>query len=286
MPSSFGSRLQKGIEKYGQLCVGIDPHAALLDEWGLDDDIDGLRSFALTVLDASVGRVAAIKPQVSFFERHGSKGFEILELVASRAAESDIQLIMDAKRGDIGSTMDGYFDAWLSKTAPFVCDAVTLSPYLGFDSLTNVLSEALENKKGLFVLAATSNPEGKEIQRAKFGNRTIAAEIWASLEKANQVNARANAQIGSFGAVVGATLNLNAYGLGDLQTETGQLTPILAPGFGAQGAALDEIGDLFGASANRVLASVSRSVLSAGAAGIASAIDLAKTQLASGLTHA
>lgn len=286
MPNSFGSRLQKGFEKYGQLCVGIDPHAALLEEWGLDDDIDGLRSFALTVLDASVGRVAAIKPQVSFFERHGSKGFEVLELVASRAAESDIQIIMDAKRGDIGSTMDGYFDAWLSKTAPFVCDAVTLSPYLGFDSLTSVLSEALENKKGLFVLAATSNPEGKTIQRAKFGNRTIAADIWASLEKANQVNARANAHIGSFGAVVGATLNLSAYGLGEVQNENGQLTPILAPGFGAQGAALDEIGDLFGASANRVLASVSRSVLSAGAAGIASAIDLAKTQLAAGLTHA
>lgn len=285
LPTSFATRLEQGFEKYGQLCVGIDPHAALLAEWGLEDNADGLRSFALTVLDASIGRVAAIKPQVSFFERHGAKGFEVLELIASRAAESDIQVIMDAKRGDIGSTMDGYFDAWLSKTAPFVCDALTLSPYLGFDSLADVLSEALENKKGLFVLAATSNPEGKEVQRAKFGNRTVAADIWHSLEKINRVNAKAKAKLGSFGAVVGATLNLSAYGLAEIQSEHDQLTPILAPGFGAQGAQLSDLSDLFGASANRVLASVSRSVLSAGAGGIATAIEQAKQQLAAGLNH-
>ena len=285
MPTSFASRLESGFEKYGQLCVGIDPHASLLADWGLSDDADGLRSFALTVLDASVGRVAAIKPQVSFFERHGSKGFEVLELLATRAAETDIQVIMDAKRGDIGTTMDGYFDAWLSKTAPFVCDALTVSPYLGFDSLAEVLSAALENKKGLFVLAATSNPEGKEVQRAKFANRTVAADIWHSLEKVNKVNAKPSAKLGSFGAVVGATLNLSAYGLGEIQSEANQLTPILAPGFGAQGAELDDVADLFGESSGRVLASVSRSVLSAGAGGIATAIEQARRQLAAGLNH-
>ena len=285
MPTSFGSRLQKGFEKYGQLCVGIDPHAALLEEWALEDTVDGLRSFSFAVLEAAVGRVAVIKPQVSFFERHGSKGFEVLEQLASRASESDIQVIMDAKRGDIGSTMDGYFDAWLGKTAPFVCDALTVSPYLGFDSLQTVMSEALERGKGLFVLAATSNPEGKQVQRAKNGDISVASEIYSALESANRVSADANARVGSFGAVVGATLNLSAFGLASIQSDASQLTPLLAPGFGAQGAQLSDAGDLFGASADRVLASVSRSVLSAGAAQIANAIDAAKAELAAGLNH-
>lgn len=285
MPSSFGSRLQKGFEKYGQLCVGIDPHAALLEEWGLEDTAEGLSSFSLAVLEAAVDRVAVIKPQVSFFERHGSKGFEVLEQLALRAAESDIQVIMDAKRGDIGSTMDGYFDAWLGKTAPFVCDALTVSPYLGFDSLQTVMSEALERGKGLFVLAATSNPEGKQVQRAKNGETSVAAEIYAALETVNRVSADANARVGSFGAVVGATLNLSAFGLASIQSDASQLTPLLAPGFGAQGAQLSDAGDLFGASANRVLASVSRSVLFAGGLQIANAIDAAKAELAAGLNH-
>ena len=285
MPTSFGSRLQKGFEKYGQLCVGIDPHAELLEEWALEDTVDGLRSFSFAVLDSAVGRVAVIKPQVSFFERHGSKGFEVLEQLASRAAESDIQVIMDAKRGDIGSTMDGYFDAWLGKTAPFVCDALTVSPYLGFDSLQTVMSETLERGKGLFVLAATSNPEGKQVQRAKNGDMSVASEIYSALESANRVSADANARVGSFGAVVGATLNLSAFGLTSIQSDASQLTPLLAPGFGAQGAQLSDAGDLFGASSYRVLASVSRSVLSAGATQIANAIDAAKAELAAGLNH-
>ena len=285
MPSSFGSRLQKSFDKYGQLCVGIDPHASLLEEWALEDTVEGLKSFSFAVLEAAVDRVAVIKPQVSFFERHGSRGFAVLEELAQKAAESNILVIMDAKRGDIGSTMDGYFDAWLGKTAPFMCDALTVSPYLGFDSLKEVMSESLERGKGLFVLAATSNPEGRQVQRAKTGELSVAADIYSSLEAANKVNVEANSRIGSFGAVVGATLNLSAFGLGSIQSDANQLTPLLAPGFGAQGAKLSDAGDLFGASAHRLLASVSRSVLSAGSAQIATAIDSAKAELASGLSH-
>lgn len=286
MPISFANRLQGSFDRFGQLCVGVDPHQSLLSDWGLDDSAQGLQTFAFTVLDAAVGKAAAIKPQVSFFERHGSKGFAVLEQFAERAATADIQVIMDAKRGDIGSTMDGYFDAWLAKTAPFVCDALTVSPYLGFESLNDVMSNALENGKGLFVLAATSNPEGKSTQRAKFEDQTIAANIWQKLEAVNQINADPNAALGSFGAVVGATLNLNAFGLTEIQTDDSQITPILAPGFGAQGAMLGEAHDLFGSSAKRVLASVSRSILSAGALQIGNAIDHANAELASGLKHA
>jgi orotidine-5'-phosphate decarboxylase len=285
LPNSFSSRLVRNFERYGQLCLGIDPHASLLEDWGLDDSVDGLRTFSNRVLESAVGRVGVIKPQVSFFERFGAKGFAILEDLAQGASESDLLVIMDAKRGDIGSTMDGYFDAWLSRTAPFVCDALTVSPYLGFDSLTSVLAHALENGKGLFVLAATSNPEGKSLQKADINGISIAADILNRLEAVNRINLDPNGNVGNFGAVVGATLNFQSVGIGNIYNDETLVTPLLAPGFGAQGANLKQCAELFGVAAPRVIASVSRSVLSAGPNGIESAIEAAKSELEEGLTH-
>lgn len=284
MPSSFGSKLSDSFAKYGQLCVGIDPHASLLDDWGLSDDVQGLDKFANAVLDATVSRVGIIKPQVSFFERHGSKGFAVLEKLAERAAQTDLLVIMDAKRGDIGTTMDAYFDAWLGKNAPFMSDALTVSPYLGFDSLKQTLSGAAERGKGVFVLAATSNPEGASVQRATIGTKTLARSIWDSLSDINSVTAAGKARYGSFGAVLGATLNLKSFGLEDvLEGQELSATPILAPGFGAQGAELSTSKLLFGAAAPQVIHSVSRSILQAGEAGLAKSIDSAKAELAIGL---
>ena len=284
MPNSFGSKLSDSFAKYGQLCVGIDPHAALLSDWGLTDDVQGLSSFANTVLDAAVGRVGIIKPQVSFFERHGSRGFAVLEEIAERAAQTDLLVIMDAKRGDIGSTMDAYFDAWLGQNAPFASDALTVSPYLGFDSLKDTLSGALERGKGVFVLTATSNPEGASVQRATVGQNTLAESIWDSLSEINSVTAAGKARFGSFGAVLGATLNLQSFGLGSvLEGQAESATPILAPGFGAQGADLSASSQLFGSASAQVIHSVSRSVLQAGAHGLANSIDAAKAELLIGL---
>ncbi|MFM1992712.1 MAG: hypothetical protein RL600_540 [Actinomycetota bacterium] len=284
MPISFGSKLANSFAKYGQLCVGIDPHSALLSQWGLEDDVKGLEKFANAVLDSVVSRVGIIKPQVSFFERHGSKGFGVLERLAARAAETDLLVIMDAKRGDIGTTMDAYFDAWLGKNAPFICDALTVSPYLGFGSLKDTLSGSVERGKGVFVLAATSNPEGASVQRATIGGTTLANSIWESLAEINAVTASGNARFGSFGAVLGATLNLQSFGLGQVMAgQPNAATPILAPGFGAQGAELSASKQLFGEAASQVIHSVSRSVLQAGEAGLAKAIDGAKAELAIGL---
>ncbi|MEN9955969.1 MAG: hypothetical protein RLY34_776 [Actinomycetota bacterium] len=287
MPTNFGVSLSAAFQKYGQLCVGIDPHAQLLAEWGLEDNVAGLEKFSNLVLDAAVGNVGIIKPQVSFFERHGSAGFAILEKLAEKAAVTDLVVIMDAKRGDIGTTMSAYFDAWLGQNAPFVCDALTVSPYLGFDSLSETMAGCLERGKGLFVLSATSNPEGAKVQRATNSGQTIAAQIWESLQKINRVTAAPNAALGSFGAVLGATLNLANFGLQSLQIETSAAaTPILAPGFGAQGAELTATRQLFGASADQVIHSVSRSVLQAGPNGLIPAISLAKAELRSGLVEA
>jgi orotidine-5'-phosphate decarboxylase len=285
LPSSFGTRIEQAFAKYGQLCVGVDPHAQLLEEWGLPETVEGLKSFSLAVLEASIGRVGFIKPQVAFFEKFGAKGFAVLEQFAELAAAEDILVIMDAKRGDIGSTMTGYFEAWLGKEAPFICDALTVSPFLGVGSMAEVMSESLERGKGLFVLAATSNVEGKSVQRARVGDNTLSQDILRQLEDINSVSTSAGSVIGSFGAVVGATQNLSASGLSVIQTEAELTTPILAPGFGAQGAALADARDLFQAGASRVIASVSRSVLTSGATGLPAAIDAAKLELLNGLNH-
>ena len=283
MPSSFSSRIVRNFERYGQLCVGIDPHSSLLLDWSLDDNVAGLREFSMRVLDSASGRVGIIKPQVSFFERFGAKGFEVLEEISSKASQTDLLVIMDAKRGDIGSTMDGYYDAWLSRTAPFVCDALTVSPYLGVDSLSDVFGKCVENGKGLFVLAATSNPEGKALQKAEINGRTLAADVLKKLEEINKINLDPNGDLGIFGAVVGATLNFQSVGIGGLYDDANLVTPLLAPGFGAQGASLAQSSEIFGAASRRVIASVSRSVLSAGVNGLDVGIDSAKAELAVGL---
>ncbi len=284
LPTSFGSKLQTAFSSYGQLCVGIDPHASLLEEWGLADDASGLEFFANAALDSAVGTVGIVKPQVSFFERHGSKGFSVLEKLAERASQSDVLVIMDAKRGDIGTTMDAYFDAWLGQNAPFISDALTVSPYLGFGSLEDTLSGALDRGKGVFVLAATSNPEGSSVQRATIGDRTLAKQIWDSLCEINSVTTQGNGKLGSFGAVLGATLNLQSFGLSAVQDgQAKSATPILAPGFGAQGAELSATKQLFGEGSSQVIHSVSRSVLTAGAKGLTKAIEAAKTELQVGL---
>lgn len=284
LPTSFGAKLGNAFQNHGHLCVGIDPHQALIDEWGLPDSVQGLETFANTVLDAAVGRVGIIKPQVSFFERFGSKGFKVLEDLCVKAQDAKLLNIMDVKRGDIGTTMEAYFQAWLGKNAPFVCDAITVSPYLGFDSLKPVMAEAIELGKGLIVLSATSNVEGAALQQAKNSKgETISESIWNSLESINSITNSAGSKLGSFGAVLGATLNLSKFGLGSLLTnEQSVKTPILAPGFGAQGARLQDVSRLFGTSANQVIASVSRSVL-ASATTVDELIDVANAQLAEGL---
>jgi len=284
LPISFGAKLAKSFENYGQLCVGIDPHQALLADWSLPDSAAGLREFAKIALEATIGRVGIIKPQVSFFERFGSAGFAVLEEFAQEAAKSDLVVIMDAKRGDIGTTMDAYFEAWLGANAPFICDALTVSPYLGFESLKPVMAESLERGKGVIVLAATSNPEGASLQKATSAGVTIAKQIWAGLSELNSVTAGPGEQFGSFGAVIGATLSLGGFGLGSIQDGQGLgATPILAPGFGAQGALLSDSRQLFGEASKQVIHSVSRSVLEAGPMGLAKAIDIAKLELIAGL---
>ncbi|MGW7793007.1 orotidine-5'-phosphate decarboxylase, partial [Streptomyces tricolor] len=162
----FGARLRRAMDERGPLCVGIDPHASLLAEWGLNDDIAGLERFSRTVVEAMADRVAVLKPQSAFFERFGSRGLAVLETSVQEARAAGALVVMDAKRGDIGSTMAAYAEAFLHPDAPLFSDALTVSPYLGYGSLSPAVALARESGAGLFVLALTSNPEGGEVQHA------------------------------------------------------------------------------------------------------------------------
>ena len=265
---SFGARLRVALDTHGPLCVGVDPHEALLRAWGLDASASGAREFGLRTVEAAAGRVGIVKPQVAFYERYGSAGFAALEDVMAVARTAGLLVIADAKRGDIGTTMDGYAAAWLVPGAPLECDAVTLSPYLGTDALHGALSTALEHDKGAFVLAATSNPEAAAGQQARIDDEETVAERVAHDVAARNIGAPGS--LGSVGLVVGATVDRRAFGLSDIVLAG---TPILAPGFGAQGAEPADLGRLFGYVASQVVASESRSVLSAGPERLAARIE-------------
>ncbi|MEV7572653.1 orotidine-5'-phosphate decarboxylase [Pseudarthrobacter sp. NPDC089323] len=255
---SFGSRLGAAMAARGPLCVGIDPHPALLKSWGLDDDAAGLRSFSLTVLEAVASLAAAVKPQVALFERHGSAGMAVLEELLAAARDESVLTIADAKRGDIGSTMAAYADAWLRDGSPLAADSVTLSPYLGFESLRPALDLAAETGRGVFVLALTSNPEGPSVQHVG-GAESVARRI-ASAAAAE--NTRYPGALGSVGLVVGATVGSALADLGmDLAAVRG---PILAPGLGAQGATPADLRATFGTAYPQVLGTSSRDILAAG----------------------
>ena len=247
---TFGGRLHAAVAERGPLCVGIDPHAALLHDWGLDDDVAGLERFALTVVDAVAPYASVIKPQSAFYERFGSRGIAVLERVIAASRAAGALVLLDVKRGDIGSTSQAYADAYLDPASPLASDAITVSPYLGFGSLDPFVDTARRHDAGLFVLALTSNKEGPEVQHATVAEGgTVAGRM---LDHLRHLNGDAQ-PLGSFGAVVGATI-------GSTEEDLGFNGPVLAPGYGAQGGTIDDVRRLFGAAA-LVLPSSSRDVL-------------------------
>lgn len=248
--TGFGARLASAMADRGPLCLGIDPHPELLQAWGLPADVEGLTAFCDVCVRAYEG-FAIVKPQVAFFESYGAAGYSVLETVIAELRDAGVLVLADAKRGDIGSTMAAYASAWAGDS-PLACDAVTASPYLGFESLRPLLDTAARHDRGVFVLAATSNPEGASVQRAVVDGRTVAQSIVDDVRAENRGAGR-----GSVGVVVGATL-AEVPNLGELGG------PVLLPGVGAQGGRPDALRGLGGAAAGTLLPAVSREVLRAG----------------------
>ncbi len=273
MSAPFGHRLADAVAARGPLCVGIDPHAPLLERWGLPDDPEGLARFTDTVVEALAGTVAVLKPQLAFYERHGSRGLAVLEDGVARARAAGALVLLDAKRGDIGSTMDAYADV-LRPGHPLAADALTVSPYLGPGSLQPAVDTARQHGGGLFVLARTSNPDAGALQHAVVDGRSVAQVVVDTVRGWNtpgwvvgdplpdpgavqDLASRFGPATGSFGVVVGATLpelDVDLTGLGG---------PVLAPGLGAQGGSAADLRRLFGRD-TAVVPTVSRDVLAAG----------------------
>lgn len=251
----FGARLQAAVGERGPLCVGIDPHPSLLAAWGLSDDVEGLARFADTVVAAVGNRVAAVKPQSAFFERFGSRGVAVLESTIRQLRELATVVILDVKRGDIGSTAAAYADAYLDPASPLAADAITVSPYLGVGALRPIIDKALNSGRGAFVLAMTSNPEGGTIQRARIADgRTVAQAI---IDELSLLNSGVR-PIGDIGVVVGATV---ASGSVDLTYING---PVLVPGLGAQGGKAEDMARMHGCPSGSLLPAYSREILRAG----------------------
>jgi orotidine-5'-phosphate decarboxylase len=252
--TTFGERLAAAKRDRGPLCAGIDPHPTLLSAWGLDDDPAGLERFTMTAVEALAGVVAVVKPQSAFFERHGSAGIAVLERAVAAARALGAQVLLDVKRGDIGSTAQAYADAYLDPSSSLAADAVTVSPFLGIGSLDPVFGTAEKHGGGVFVLALTSNPEGPQVQHARTASgSTVAGEVLSALERLNG----ATAPVGSFGAVVGATI-------GSTEERLDIGGPLLVPGVGTQGGSVDDVRRIFGSALGQVLPASSRGLLGAG----------------------
>ncbi len=257
MADSFGDRVAAAVRANGPLCAGIDPSAALLQSWGLPDDADGLRAFGATCVEGFAGAVAAIKPQVAFFERHGSSGMAELERLIAAATAAGLLVIADAKRGDIDSTAEAYADAWLGDASPLAADAVTAHPYLGLGALAPLVQLAARNGRGVLVVARSSNPEGRGLQEAVTSEGMAVEDML--LAGVAALNSSPDVPTGTVGAVIGATLESTSFVLSQLGGV------ILAPGLGAQGAGPADVAQRFaGCPPGSVLPSSSRGLLNAG----------------------
>lgn len=257
MSDSFGDRVAVVVGATGPLSAGIDPSAALLEAWGLTDDADGLRAFCGICVEAFAGTLGVIKPQVAFFERHGSAGMAELERLISEATAAGLIVIADAKRGDIDSTAAAYADAWLGEASPLAVDAVTAHAYLGLGALAPLVRLAARNGRGVLVVARSSNPEGRDLQQA-VTSQGVGVEDMLLAEIA-ALNASPEVPSGTVGAVIGATLDPSVFPLSQLGGV------ILAPGLGAQGAGPADVARRFsGCAVGTVLPSSSRGLLTSG----------------------
>lgn len=251
---SYGERLAALVAERGALCAGIDPHPSVLTQWGLPVDAQGLERCARTMVDTLGDLVPVFKPQSAFFELHGSAGIAVLERVLADLRGTGALSLLDVKRGDIGSTMDAYAAAYLADGSRLAADAITVSPYLGFGSLTGTIELAEREGRGVYVLALTSNPEGRQVQHARAeSGRLVAEEIVAAAAAAN-----AGKTFGDVGLVVGATIGRTGV---DLSAVHGSL---LSPGIGAQGGGAAGLAEVFGDALPYVLPSASRELLTAG----------------------
>jgi orotidine-5'-phosphate decarboxylase len=260
---TFAARFEKARARFGPLAWGIDPSLEMLGRWGMTDTPDGLDRFADIALEAASGTIGIVKLQSAFFERHGWRGFRTLQRLVADARGSGLLVIVDAKRGDVGTTNDAYAQAFLGPDAPLGADALTVHPYLGLEAMDAFVDRAFRSGSCLLVVTRSSNPEGRPIQSARlssgpWADASLSVEA-ALLAGIGALNARLTpGAIGPVGAVIGPTHIAPSL---DLRAPS---CLYLAPGVGAQGATPRDVAEVFADCPDRVIPSASRSLLQAG----------------------
>jgi orotidine-5'-phosphate decarboxylase len=254
---TFAARFARVRSAQGPLVWGLDPSREVLESWGLGDDPDGLDRFADIVLEAAAGPVGLVKPQSAFFERHGWRGFRTLSRLIADARAAGLLVVLDVKRGDVGSTNAAYAEAFLGAGAPLAADAVTVHPYLGLTAMGDFVARAHQAGSCLLVVTRSSNPEGRAVQSARDGaGRQVDEELLRAIGELNRT--LAPGRVGPVGAVVGP-----AFIEPELDLRGAQAL-FLAPGVGAQGATPRDVARVFASCPDRVMPSASRSLLRAG----------------------
>jgi len=254
----FAERAQAAMREFGPLAFGLDPSGELLVEWGLGDTPDGLERFVDIVVEAAMGTVGVVKPQAAFYERHGWQGIRSLARLIDACRHAGVLVLLDAKRGDVGSTNEAYAEAYLGPEAPIPVDALTVTPYLGLAAMQPVLDRAVANGAGIFIVTRSSNAEGRSIQGARHADATTVEHRLIS-DIAAENGRVAPGRLGPIGAVFGPT-----HGPPTEFDLTHMNGLFLAPGVGAQGATPADVAACFASCPDRVLPAASRSLLAAG----------------------
>ena len=241
----FGDKLIDKIRSIGNpLCVGLDPYLDKIPPLFRDGPMTPVdprtakatKNFLMSLIDLLEHKIAIIKPQSAFFERMGWRGTQLLEDITSYAQEKGFLVLMDAKRGDIGSTAEAYAESFLTKDAPIKSDALTVSPFLGLDTLEPYIQAARVNGSGVFVLVKTSNPGSGDFQDLLVGEETLFEKIAQKLEPLSKNFEAPRTGWSSLGIVVGATYPAQGENLRELLPHT----PFLIPGYGAQGGGAED----------------------------------------------
>ncbi len=265
-PLSFPARLAQTVRRFrSAACVGLDPRWASLPEpirkaydGNLASRAEGLRKFGCEVIDAVAHEIGIVKPQAAFYELFGPPGMQALWDTIQYAAQRGMLVILDGKRNDIGTTAEAYADAYLGSQGQSVwnADSLTVSPYLGDDSLEPFINACDARRAGIFVLVKTSNPGGGFLQDRKTDNVTLYQHLAQHIAQLNSTRLDDD-QYGPIGAVVGATYREQ---LSELRS-TMHNTWILVPGFGAQGGGAADVAGGFDRSGLGAVINNSRALI-------------------------
>lgn len=259
---NFGELLKREVQKKGNcVCVGLDPRLDLIPSTISHGKTEAgaYEEFCYRIIDIVAPLVPVVKPQAAFFEALGPSGCQALANVNAYAKQRGLVVIMDAKRGDIGSTAEAYAQAYLSGIkSNWNCDSLTVNPFLGDDTLEPFLKACVTNQSGIFVLVKTSNPGSAFIQQAKTNRRDVSQQVaeWIT-NKNNDIIARDDEVYGPIGAVVGATYP------GELQRLRNVLynSWLLIPGYGAQGGTAKELVDAWNDDGLGAIVNSSRGII-------------------------